>query len=972
MDARSKLRLSLRINYASGEIEERHVSYTPTYVGWQFVAVPFAPNPMYAGPAVATLTFDFSYTTGTFYFKDPRLINMDGIVTTNAYYKKGNFAVLSVLDGPGQQIKRKTTTNNGVLSTIQYVRLDSDVILIEEHPKAGNILSTYLEYNGHHCLIKQKDYRGIITEYAYDTRGNCKEQKTYHQNDSTSYFVTKYTYDSQNRLTSQTAPRLLDANTGEELKTVYEYDTNRNLLLRRTDPNGQVYTYTYDEANDELQKLASIVNGTEHANELAYMHGYTTNLKHNESPFRFTFDPLGRSKEVKAPNGNTLFTVAYPDVNAVDDPVETTYASGETTRVYTDIFGNVTSTSYTDKEGNKRGISEVHYYVDGKISTFVDKEGTTWYNYLYNEDGNTENLRITDMLSSKEINVDYTYNVLKQVATKTYRNDDGTTQTYRPIYEYNVPNPQMIGVTLDGKFTEQASLDPFKRVKEKTLTVGESTLLNDRYSYLNTSVSGSTVQTNLIAGIATTVNGATGSSLSYTYNKAGNIKTVSKNGTLLAKYHYDGLNRLVREDNVTSGKSCVWEYDVGGNITAQKTYPLSTTNALGTLQNTISYTYGNAWKDQLTSYNGQVIEYDVLGNPTTYRGNNLTWTKVSKLASFGNNTFKYNASGIRFKKNNTVYTLEGNKILKEIDGSKTLTYYYGVNGVVGFNYNKKDYFYCKNLQGDIVSIYRADGTKVAEYAYNAWGKILKVTNYTDDNIGTINPIRYRGYYYDTETNLYYLETRYYDPETGRFISADNTKYLEPEVISGLNLYAYCYNNPVIYRDSTGNSAEVVGVILIGALIGLISGVTFAAFDYAIKLKTDEEFSWRKFGAKVAEGAVSGTISGAFSSGGILGGAIGGFLGGLSGSLTESLFLGEDLSSFTEWSGIITDAVFGAAGGALGGLIAGPVGAPAATIVAQYSKHPIKQAVSDIIETLLMDFTTWLSQIAFEGTTGLLE
>ena len=250
-------------------------------------------------------------------------------------------------------------------------------------------------------------------------------------------------------------------------------------------------------------------------------------------------------------------------------------------------------------------------------------------------------------------------------------------------------------------------------------------------------------------------------------------------------------------------------------------------------------TYGNAWKDQLTSYNGQVIEYDVLGNPTTYRGNNLTWTKVSKLASFGNNTFKYNASGIRFKKNNTVYTLEGNKILKEIDGSKTLTYYYGVNGVVGFNYNKKDYFYCKNLQGDIVSIYRADGTKVAEYAYNAWGKILKVNNYTSDNIGTLNPFRYRSYYYDIETNLYYLETRYYDPETGRFISADNTKYLEPEVINGLNIYIYCNNNAVMGYDPSGKFD--IRIAIIGAAIGaVVLGVAGGATAYIEATKRNEK------------------------------------------------------------------------------------------------------------------------------------
>ena len=226
----------------------------------------------------------------------------------------------------------------------------------------------------------------------------------------------------------------------------------------------------------------------------------------------------------------------------------------------------------------------------------------------------------------------------------------------------------------------------------------------------------------------------------------------------------------------------------------------------------------------------QPIVYDALGNPTTYRGNTLTWTKISCLASYGSNTFEYNVSGIRFKKNNTIYTLDGNKILKETDGTKTISYYYGVDGVVGFNYNGNDYYYRKNLQGDVIEIYRADGAKVANYIYDAWGKVIECFNANSENIATLNPFRYRSYYYDTETNLYYLEARYYDPETGRFISADDISYLDPETINGLNLYAYCVNNPVMCYDPSGCFLLTAFLICTGLGLAVGFGATAVA-DY---------------------------------------------------------------------------------------------------------------------------------------------
>ena len=119
-----------------------------------------------------------------------------------------------------------------------------------------------------------------------------------------------------------------------------------------------------------------------------------------------------------------------------------------------------------------------------------------------------------------------------------------------------------------------------------------------------------------------------------------------------------------------------------------------------------------------------------------------------------------------------------------------------------------------------------DGTVVAKYVYDAWGngKVCNASgtlNTSDSFIGNINPFRYRGYYYDVETGLYYLQTRYYDPQAGRFLNADSVDYIAPDLIGGLNLYAYCNNNPVMYSDPEGT---LVGfIVLIGLAVTALAG-----------------------------------------------------------------------------------------------------------------------------------------------------
>ena len=122
---------------------------------------------------------------------------------------------------------------------------------------------------------------------------------------------------------------------------------------------------------------------------------------------------------------------------------------------------------------------------------------------------------------------------------------------------------------------------------------------------------------------------------------------------------------------------------------------------------------------------------------------------------------------------------------------------------VSVNINGTDYYYVKNLQGDIIALLDGQGTCMVKYTYDAWGKVLSVEDSTETNIGTINPLRYRGYYYDSDLGFYYLQSRYYDPTVGRFLNAD--EQFEIENITK-NLYIYCNNNCVNRIDPTGKAS----------------------------------------------------------------------------------------------------------------------------------------------------------------------
>ena len=173
--------------------------------------------------------------------------------------------------------------------------------------------------------------------------------------------------------------------------------------------------------------------------------------------------------------------------------------------------------------------------------------------------------------------------------------------------------------------------------------------------------------------------------------------------------------------------------------------------------------------------------------------------------------------------------------------AETLSFSYDASGIpMSVVYNGTAYFYTVNLQGDVMAIVDATGTAVVSYAYDAWGNILSVTGTMADTLGESNPLRYRGYVYDPETELYYLQSRYYDPELGRFINADAFTSTGQGIL-GNNMFAYCLNNPVNLTDPFGlfslgvsrRFSNEVSNCLFGGMLGIafVGGIITAGITY---------------------------------------------------------------------------------------------------------------------------------------------
>ena len=345
-------------------------------------------------------------------------------------------------------------------------------------------------------------------------------------------------------------------------------------------------------------------------------------------------------------------------------------------------------------------------------------------------------------------------------------------------------------------------------------TVTDHAQISTQYGY----VTENNVTTNLVSSLNNTVSGTQGTktvNYSYTYDGRGKITGIISTSNITGmsgstQYIYDESGQLIKEINGTDYTE--YTYDSKGNISTRKAY------SNNTLVSTDNFTYGaENWEDRLTGYNGKTIAYDSIGNPTTYLGATLTW-RGRQLMSLTDNvnsntiSYLYGADGLRRSKTvngvKTQYYYVGDSLAYQICEDGTELYFFydsrGALSVIRYLKGDKDYhFYvATNMQGDVVGIYTAAGVLKVSYEYDAWGNCKISSDTSGIDLGNVNPIRYRGYYYDTETGFYYLQSRYYCPKIGRFLNAD-VQLNGQEGLTGYNLFQYCGSNPIIRSDKSG-------------------------------------------------------------------------------------------------------------------------------------------------------------------------
>ena len=674
----------------------------------------------------------------------------------------------------------------------------------------------------------------------------------------------------------------------------YQYNDKGLLISEFTEGQGGLY-YTYDVLGRTSQVVPYIYLGSGdlyYANTISQSASYTYDEKYRLSSittesttYNFTYDEFGNTNQILigniplvtyeyAANNGKLQKMIYGNDNFVEYSYDELDRLSEVCYTYTDSSGNLVNNSYLytyTTTGTLHSVKSTE--ANREYFCVRDSEGKAIF---YNENdatGGTELLKISyeydeqNRLSDQYQMISYTAPgnlVSASYHLKVKYNTDDTLQTYS--IKLGASNVANLAYTYDG-------LD---RIKTKTVT-GGTFCRTESYTYKPRGG-----LTTYQIGTYTSTTCGTSTTYSYTYDNNGNITHMTDGDGLVTRYIYDNLGQLTREDNPYLNKTYLYTYDNAGNRTSKKTYTY-TTGSLASLTptSTQAYTYSTgAWGDRLSG-----TTYDGIGNPLTYSTYALTWSGrelVEMNRNYGQSviSFLYNDEGIRTSKNvgGTVHTyiLNGSQIVSETWGQRMLLYFYDESGApMGLQYRQSSYaagvfdtfYFEKNIFGDIVAVYTEAGVKIGTYTYDAWGNCTTTvasgnTPLQSTILRTYNPFRYRGYYYDTDTGLYYLQSRYYNPATGRFINADGYVNANGDLI-GFNMYAYCSNNPIMCVDPTGKSWLDVITFFSDGLTEIQNGFAsfMDGFNYFMETFSDSLVVDIGFGAGLGIGIEAADIEG---------------------------------------------------------------------------------------------------------------
>ena len=679
---------------------------------------------------------------------------------------------------------------------------DSTTIAREKYyyDNAGNMIrkESYVEGEEHTNGVS-------IEEHVYNDKGYEIKSFSYNSLDTSSKFYTEHEIDDNG------IPVSSFDSTGEH-KTIVEYEADGACVRTEKLPNGSKFSYGRSSDGTVTAITHSTEEGEENSTQKHYTRRLVTELRSGNNVVNYSYDYKRRVKSVSLNGVEDYITYAYSGEHTNAEKVTATMANGTTATTIKNAYGNVTKSTCGD-----RTVTNT-YDADQQLTKTVDSvSGET--TLTYDDKGKVTAVNAPD--HSEAFAYDEQDNTLD---SKTVTGN-GINHTYEYGYKPTA-DKALDSISVDGK-TVRPNTDALGRNTGKTIEIDDIKIAEEKISY----VKFGDHATSLPSNVRFATNGVFNESIQYKYDSMGNIIEVFENGRSACKYEYDALGRLTREDNVAFGKTTTWGYDNNGNIIARYEYAITAkpTSELHLLNGTCKlYTYADN-SDQLMSYDGEAFVYDQIGNPTTYRGKTATWEYGRQLTAYDGNTFTYDAHGRRTGKNNITFTYDSNgNLIKQSNG---LEFLYDHTGVFAVKHNNATYFYRKDAQANIVALLDNTGAVVVKYKYDAWGKCqTTVVDSTATEIATLNPFRYRSYYFDTETNLYFLKTRYYDPEIGRFMTIDDISYLDPESINGLNLYAYCGNDPINKYDPTGHSWEWstfwTGLLMVGtAIIAIALSVT---------------------------------------------------------------------------------------------------------------------------------------------------
>ena len=655
-------------------------------------------------------------------------------------------------------------------------------------------------------------------------------------------------------------------------KTVsYTYDSENRLLTKMTDANNHSTQYHYEASTDRLTGVSATASGQTRDVSYTYDEGdRIKSIKHGGTTYVFDYDGFGNQTMVKAgdktlesygyaPNNGPLITVAYGNGDTQEilydkeERIKSRRWNGESTdavRYEYDDYG--TLEKETDLVNGR--IDKDQYDMTGRLvqSTTLEKNtGASGEPTVAN----------THTVQSLEIGYD-SYNRVNRLVhslegskTKTGLVYGDASKAQRPGLSY--------GLTVDGVTRQTLEYDALSRRTKEIVTLSGGSKRENRYIF--GTINHLTDTDSLLESMS---NGT--DSWNYTYDNAGNITAITSGGKRIS-YQYDKLNQLIRENNGVLNETILYTYDAGGNITSRKTYDY-TEGTLQTIKKNETFTYrSDGWKDQILSWNGYRYTYDAGGNPTLLRGVPLTWGEGRRLKkvslSWGTVDFAYDSDGKRVRKTSgnteTKYYYNGSTLsglVRTTTGSTgttktTVQFVYDAEGkpfLLRLN-GKTDYFYLYNGLGDVVGLIDSSNKVVVRYQYNSWGKVTSSEDTSGVSLATLNPFRYRKYVYDPETGLYCLGSRYYDPEVGRFVNADDpgTIFAKPQELYNKNLYAYCDNNPVIRED-------IQGYFPIPCIVGAVVGAVVSGFSYVLSSGGEID------GVELAKSCLVGAVSGALA------------------------------------------------------------------------------------------------------------